>query len=142
MTARAVDASFVSSLFFDGQADRSSWLAIRTPGETFAPDLLRQEIANASLRLERRGLATSGQAEAVLQALVDDIAVTFLHDPSWVVRAIAVARRFAQARIYDAIYLACAEDLGAELWTRDRRFAESFGDARPPLLRLYPDDIA
>lgn len=47
----------------------------------------------------------------------DAMALEYVESAAWVRRALETARRYRQPRIFDAIYLACAEDLDAELWT-------------------------
>jgi predicted nucleic acid-binding protein len=104
------------------------------------PAILFQEFANAAWLLQRRGLLLATEVDRRLAEL-EAMPLQVIDDPGWVARALAVARRFGQPRIFDAIYLACADDLGAELWTCDRRFVNSFGAARPANLKLCPDDV-
>jgi predicted nucleic acid-binding protein len=40
-------------------------------------------------------------------------------------RAYDQARRRQQSQLFDAVYLACADDLDADLWTCDARFVRS-----------------
>lgn len=139
---RVVDASVVSAAIFRGQVDTRIEAVLRAEGVNLvAPQLLRYEVANAVRQLVRRGHLLSPEAAVAFSGFAD-LEIGFVDSPGWPERAFLIAQQFGHGAIYDAIYLACAEDLGAELWTRDRRFVESFGDARPPLLRLYPDDIA
>ncbi|MBI5948099.1 MAG: type II toxin-antitoxin system VapC family toxin [Chloroflexi bacterium] len=70
----------------------------------------------------------------------DALSIQLVDSAEWVDRALVIARRFDQSNIFDAMYLACAEDLDAELWTCDRRFAASFGPSRPQRLLLCPAD--
>jgi predicted nucleic acid-binding protein len=43
--------------------------------------------------------------------------MTYIDSDVWVEQGLDTARRYRQPRIYDAIYLACAEEMGLELWT-------------------------
>ena len=46
-------------------------------------------------------------------------------------RSLHMAERFLLPAAYDAHYLALADQLGAELWTLDRRLARAVGDVFP-----------
>lgn len=105
-----------------------------------APLVLRQEVYNAVFTVERRGLIPPAVAERAIREF-EDLSIEYSDHPSWVPRAREIALRFRQPSIFDAIYLVCAEDLGSELWTCDRRFVASFGALRPANLRLCPDDV-
>ncbi|MEX0784217.1 MAG: type II toxin-antitoxin system VapC family toxin [Dehalococcoidia bacterium] len=109
-------------------------------GDLWAPPFLRLEFHNTLLKLERRGLLEPEDAEAIRERF-DGLDVAFLDDDNWSGRALAAARRFRQSGIYDAVFLACAEDLDADLWTCDARFVRSFGRQRPARLKLCPDDV-
>jgi predicted nucleic acid-binding protein len=89
-----------------------------------APSFLRLEALNATYRLARRGLASVADVEDVLTLLAAR-RITFLDSDRWTDGAVVTATRYKQPHIYDAIYLACAEDLDAELWTCDARFVRS-----------------
>lgn len=105
-----------------------------------APDIMRGEVLNTLLGLRRRRILEDTQLDGIVQT-ISGFAIKSLSHPDWPDRALAIARRFSQGSIFDAVYLACAEDLDAELWTADRRFVNSFGLARPERLKLCPDDL-
>lgn len=141
MTVRVLDASVVATLIFEHQRDlRSLMLIDDVIDPVFAPPLLGYEIANAAHQLALRGRLGRADALESVRAFAA-LPIQIVHDPRWVSRSFEIATEFGQRATYDAIYLACAEDVGAELWTRDRRFVESFGDRRPRALRLFPDDM-
>ncbi|MFN0148973.1 MAG: type II toxin-antitoxin system VapC family toxin [Dehalococcoidia bacterium] len=139
---RVLDASIFSGAWFPSQPVPASDSLIRPALgiELFAPTILRQEFANAAWKLERRGRITRDEVDIWI-ATLDEMGITFVEQIRYIPTALATARRFGQPRIFDAIYLACADDLGAELWTCDRRFVNSFGAERPSNLKLCPDDI-
>lgn len=69
------------------------------------------------------------------------IGIAFHRGPGLHRRAIELAGRFRQRAVYDAHYLALAEDLDCELWTADRRFYEAvYG--RSPFVRLLGEFAA
>jgi len=100
-----------------------------------------QEFVKAVWKLERRGVATSVEVNRAIEQFWR-LDAKYVDSRDWPIHSLAIARRYRQARMFDAIYLACAEDLGAELWTCDRRFVLSFGGERPGMLKLCPDDLA
>jgi predicted nucleic acid-binding protein len=112
----------------------------RSRDAIFAPPVLWQEFANGRYRLERRGIHTTEENDEAL-TWVDRLAIHRVDSERWVARALAIARRYRQPRVFDAIYFACAEDLAAEMWTCDRKFVASFGPDRPAWLKLCPDDV-
>lgn len=141
MITRVLNTSVAAMFLFDSQRDpRARELLEDDAVEFAAPHLLTYEIANTAHQLIRRGSITASEAVEALD-IFRRIPIHFVDAPGWSSRAFSIAQQFRQRAIYDAIYLACAEDLDAELWTRDRRFVASFGGTRPALLRLYPDDL-
>lgn len=122
-----MDASFGSRLALPSQLDPTAKLLLEQSGVTWsAPRILRQEFYNAVRRLETRRKVDRQAADWAI-GVFEGINVTLLDRPDWIERALATSRRFNQSGIFDAIYLACADDLGAELWTYDGSFVRSFG---------------
>jgi predicted nucleic acid-binding protein len=141
LTILVVDASMIGAALFPSQYLHGAEAVVRGgAGSVWAPQLLTQEVTNSAWKLERRGLLTRDDVDSVL-ARFARLGIELVDSPGSPRRALAIARRFTQSRIFDAIYLACAEDLDAELWTCDRRFVASFGNHRPSCLRLCPDDV-
>jgi predicted nucleic acid-binding protein len=114
---------------------------LRKAHTIFGPTVLRQEFYNAVHRGVRRGTMSADAAVRCITRFTD-ANIQESYQPEWIARAYEVAQRFRQPRIFDAIYYVCAEDLGVELWTADRKFVETFGLDRPGWLRLCPDDLA
>jgi predicted nucleic acid-binding protein len=125
---------------FPGQHLPEALAIIQTPGvHLMAPGILRQEFLNSAWRLQRRGALSAERVDAAI-ARFEGLGIEFLDSPDWPFRALQTARRFNLPRIYDAIYLHCAEDIEAELWTCDRRFVAALSD-RPAYLRLCPENL-
>lgn len=84
-----------------------------------APPLVDVEVASALRRLERRGTIDPSHATALLDDAARAPIDRFPHEP--------ILRRAWQWRhdlsVYEAIYVALAEALGAPLCTADRRLA-------------------
>lgn len=98
--------------------------------EVFAPSFLRIEFLSGLRRLERRGSLGLGELEEML-AVVADFPINYRWDDVWLDRALAIAREIGASRIYDSLYLACAEAFEATLYTCDGAFAGSFRAPHP-----------
>jgi predicted nucleic acid-binding protein len=95
-----------------------------------APLLLRYEVTNALYRYERQGVL-SPLAVQLAHAAALALPITLLGDALQHQRALQIARQLGLSATYDAHYLALAEQLGAELWTADRRLAEAVREGAP-----------
>ncbi len=136
-----IDASVAAGAFFPSQLIAGALEAVTAArGSIVAPTILYQEFVNAGYRLERRTAISSAALDRAIRAF-DALQIEFIWDDEFVRRALEIARAHRQTQIFDAIYLACAEDLGFDLWTCDRRFVQSFGRERSALLKLCPDDL-
>jgi hypothetical protein len=62
--------------------------------------------------------------------------IEYAREPAWVNRALEIARAANLSTIYDALYLACAETLDADLFTSDRQFCDAFGATLPARVKL------
>jgi predicted nucleic acid-binding protein len=86
-----------------------------------APHLLPFEVANALHRKVFLGhLSVGDSARMILQLLGSRLE---LHQTSGLhARALELASELQQGAVYDAHYLALAEEFDCELWTADQRF--------------------
>lgn len=84
-----------------------------------APDLLFSEVGNALWRKAATDFIPHVQAERALEAL-EGLDLTVVESPPLARRALAIALELRHP-IYDCIYLACAEQIGALLVTADDR---------------------
>ena len=86
-----------------------------------APYLPPFEVTNALHRKVFRGQLTVGDASRMVSQLLSSRLE--LHQTAELhVRALEVATELQQGAVYDAHYLALAEEFGCELWTADQRF--------------------
>lgn len=100
-----------------------------------APYLLQSEFASATLSLERRGqLLRQERLEA--WATFRSLEIEYRWDDAWVDRAIEIADGAGQSRVYDSLYLACAEAYGFDLLTCDASFVRALGPNPPGVVRL------
>lgn len=129
-----VDASIVVRLVESGAYESpvvELWKEWHEAGQSLvAPTLLYYEVSNALHRYVAYGeLLPEEAAEALEAALGLDINLygnADLHR-----RALELADRFSLPAVYDAHYLALAEQLGAAFWTADRRLARSVHPTLP-----------
>lgn len=88
-----------------------------------APDLWASEVLTALRKLVFGGALSSERALRVLDDLFA-LGVEIIPTSIELCRAaLPWAQRLGQAKCYDALYLALAEQVGAEFWTADRRLA-------------------
>ena len=89
-----------------------------------APYLLPFEVANALHRkVLRDQLTVRDTARMISQLLSSQLE---LHQTAELhVRALELATQLQQGAVYDAHYLALAEEFGCELWTADQRFHQA-----------------
>ena len=86
-----------------------------------APYLLPFEVTNALHRKVFRGQLTVGNASRMVSQLLSSRLE--LHQTAELhVRVLELATELQQGAVYDAHYLALAEEFGCELWTADQRF--------------------
>ena len=91
-----------------------------------APSLMPFEVANALYRRVVRGDLEVEIAADLIQDLMS-LGVALHETPSLHRRALELASQLNQGAVYDAHYLALAEELGCELWTADQRFRRAVG---------------
>lgn len=128
-----VDASVALKWFVPEELeDEADALAGR--GDLVAPDLIFSEMGNALWGRAARGLLPRVEAERCLEAF-EAAALTVIESPPLARRALAIALDLGHP-IYDCVYLACAERLGAPLVTADSRlFRKVAGSPFSPLVR-------
>ena len=119
-----VDASVLIAYLTDGEFAMEARAAIFAGrGDIWAPHLVDAEVGHALRRLARVGELTAANAGAAL----DDLGGL----PILRVGHVGLARRAWDLRsnlsVYDALYVALAEQLGVELLTLDVRLAGSPG---------------
>ena len=95
-----------------------------------APHLLPFEVANALHRKVLRGQLSVGDSVRMILQLrgsrLELHQTAELHS-----RALELASELQQGAVYDAHYLALAEELGCELWTADERFHRATSPSVP-----------
>jgi predicted nucleic acid-binding protein len=85
------------------------------------PSIFDYEVANAALRLRRRSLISAETADRMISALVDLPASRVPTHGPLLLAALAMTDRLTLA---DAVYLALAQDRGADLLTMDRALVD------------------
>jgi predicted nucleic acid-binding protein len=125
MSNVVVDASIAAKWIF-AEVDspvanllRAQW--VRQGLQPTAPNWLLCEVANIVLRRVREETVAFPDAQQDFKELVRFIAVRQV-DSSLFTRAIEIALQFGQGAVYDAHYLALAEQLDCEYWTADTQF--------------------
>ncbi|TET54632.1 MAG: PIN domain-containing protein [Anaerolineales bacterium] len=122
-----VDASVVIRLVADPSDEtvRALWEQWDAEGrELVAPTLLLYEVCNVLFQYQKTGLMSASAVDAALEAALS--LPVELHGGSDLHRsAVDLARRFSLPAAYDAHYLALAESLQAEFWTKDGRLARA-----------------
>ena len=93
-----------------------------------APSLMPFEVANA---LHRRVVRSDLSVEVAADLMQDlmSLGIVLHEKPNLHRRALELAGQLGQGAVYDAHYLALAENLGCELWTADRRFYRAAGSS-------------
>jgi len=124
-----IDSNLIAAVFlplpYSDQATQKIIAWKRAGAELLAPVLLEYEIA-AILRkaVVARWLTTNLAVETIGEVLSLNVRclspTANLHE-----RALRWADRLGHSKAYDAQYLALAEQEGIELWTADRRLANS-----------------
>ncbi len=122
MDVVVLDASAVAGVLLDsprhpGVRD----LLVGEEWELLVPHLCDLEVASALRKAVRRGVAEPSRAEAALSLYLDLPLSRFPHAPL-LRRAFALRDNFT---MYDAIYVALAEAVGAPLYTADSRLART-----------------
>lgn len=123
MTATVIDASvLVAALGIDSPHGHVIRELLRER-QLAAPALIDLEVASALRRLSSIGLVSSDRAQQALTDLLDIPINRIMHTPflarCWELRE--------NLTVYDAAYVAMAEELGVPLLTADARLSRSPG---------------
>lgn len=144
MPERCVDASIAIKWVIKGErwrkkARRFLQDSLASGITLIAPPLFEYETESVLQGLLQSGLLTVQDADIAL-ARLRLIGVQITTHPNMVDRARAIARRFGQPSIYDALYAALAELHNCEFWTADKLFYDAVKTALPFVKHLadYP----
>lgn len=133
------DCAFLANALIESQrtipAVRALEALIDGPDILIAPYLLQIEFASALRRLVSRGIISTG-ARNVPWAEFLEIDIDYRWDIRWVERASEMAEEAGLSKVYDCLYLACAEANRAELITCDARFFRAVSPLHPGMIRL------
>jgi predicted nucleic acid-binding protein len=103
-----------------------------------APRLMREEVTNALLTGVRRRRWTGSEADAAF-VLLRDLPVPSLDTAADLERAFDLSRRHDEHPVYDMLYVALAERLGATLVTADEQLARRL--ATVPHIQALTDAV-
>jgi len=117
-----VDASVVIKWFIDEPLHENARRFLKTGESLHAPDLLLAEIGNIAWKKVIRGEIGEEQARKIALSL-RDLPVSLLDSSELLERALQLALSIKHP-VYDCLYLACAEYLGATLVTADEKLTK------------------
>jgi predicted nucleic acid-binding protein len=124
MSNVVVDASIATKwLFAESDSPAAILLClqwVRQGLQPTAPSWFFCEVANVTMRRVRAQAVSLADAQQGVREMARFVAVRHV-DPSLSARAIELAIQFGQGAVYDAHYLALAEQLSCEFWTADER---------------------
>lgn len=89
-----------------------------------APYLMPFEVANAIHRRVARGELSVDEGARMMTRLLAS-RLELHQSPGLHIRALELASQLRQGAVYDAHYLALAEEFDCELWTADQRFHQA-----------------
>lgn len=120
-----LDASVALKWFVEEPSSADARRLLEGGRDLAAPDLLAVEVGNALWRLTRRNEIGTAQALLAIDALGRAVPTVL---PSWELRtrALEIAATLGHP-VYDCVYLAAAERLGAPLVTADERLVARVG---------------
>jgi predicted nucleic acid-binding protein len=118
-----VDANLIVRLITDPHDKRvqprwEQWDAEKR--QFAAPTLLLYEVTNAIYQYQKHGLFSAEAGQLALTAALA-LPLQLYGDAELHRQALNLARQYSLPATYDAHYLALADRLGAEFWTRDER---------------------
>ena len=123
MSVYVLDASVAAKWFMEEDHDDVALAILTGPDELHAPDFLLLEVDSVLCKWIRRGTLTVPEADAVRAGLrrypIQTHPFGQIHDSAY-----AIAKQTARS-VYDCLYLALAERLGAQVVTADRRLYDA-----------------
>ncbi len=123
-----VDASLALKLVLsehDSEAAQEEWQNwIGTGVEIVAPDLFMYETASVLRNRVHRKEITQSEADEALQILAT-LEITYYQPAGMQQAAWELARRLNRPTVYDAFYLALAQEERCPFWTGDKRLYNS-----------------
>lgn len=124
------DTSIIISAYVDEVASdvAEAWLASLKPQELVSSPWCLTESASALAGKVRAGALTSQsrrRAFAAIRALLLGVAIGLVENRHFEQAADLLSRSKRPLSAADALHLAIASDVGATLWTLDRRMAEA-----------------
>lgn len=127
-----VDASLAVRMLSrePGSDEAAAWFAAHIDDDIVAPSFLPAEVASAMRRKALRGEMTPEQAVELLESFA---AMGIRLSGGWetINRALVLAEELGQPTVYDAVYLALAEQEGCDLWTADAAFVKAASTKHP-----------
>ncbi|MBP2295379.1 type II toxin-antitoxin system VapC family toxin [Azospirillum rugosum] len=128
MSARVLDASVAVRWFFPEEGREAALDLLRTSSFLYAPDLLVSEACNVAWKKVRLGQATPDQAIDVAKRLRTFFA-ELIPSQALAPRAVEIALDLGHP-VYDAFYVALAEQRSLTLITADRRLVSRVAGTR------------
>ena len=129
-----VDASVAAKWIFPEEYSRQSAAIVRASTQTgeriVAPAVLIMEVTNTIRRRMLRDHISLSQASRLLGQFAA-VPITIAGPEAFSERALALADSHKLPAVYDAYYVALAEQVGCELWTDDHRLLSALGGKLP-----------
>ena len=123
-----VDASVVVKWFVNEEGSDTAKILRDGDHQLFAPQLMAVEVGNTLWNKSRRGELKPLEAEA-LASNISALTVNWIADEELVVDAVRLAAALDHP-VYDCIYLALAQRVGANVVTADKRFLNVVADTQ------------
>lgn len=139
MKAVVVDASVAIKWFLPEIHSEVASLVLKSKQELLAPDLIWPEVGNILWKKVRRSEISVEEAKGILKDFLRFPLLTFgsklLLNSAW-----NLAEEF-HISVYDALYLALANNKDCSLVTADRKFYDSFQKKSISSMLIWVEDI-